>query len=376
MLYKSIVRPWFLFKGVKEVDGMDLEPVHNRALAELEKLKNYPRLMRTISWWSCVRDPALEVKLWGLTFPNPVGVAAGLDKYARVFVPLSAFRPGFIEIGGFTREEQEGNQRPRMFWFPTDRAMINRMGFNNCGLAVAQRVLMRDYWETTIPIGINMGKGKNTPLAKAAEEYRIIFERLWFVGSYFVVNVSSPNTPGLRKLQDRGFLVEILASLREANSSLAIRFGKEERPILVKISPDLTEGQLDDLLSVVIDSGIAGIIATNTTTSREGLSIPTTEEGGLSGPPLRARSTQIVRYLAQQLRSAKKEQDVVIIGVGGISSAEDAYEKIRAGASLVQLYNALFYEGPGVFRNINRGLVKLLRRDGLTHISQAVGADL
>ncbi len=307
-----------------------------------------------------VRDERLETTVFDTAFPNPVGVAAGFDKNAEVPRALAALGFGHVEVGGVTAEKQPGNPRPRLFRLREDEALINRMGFNNEG---ADRVgdRLRRSPAADVPVGVNIGKSKSTPLAEAADDYRYTYERVAEHGDYFVVNVSSPNTPGLRELQNRAALERILSSLADAGAA----------PLLVKLSPDLPEAAVEEALTVVDEVGLDGVIATNTTTSRpEALASPNrAERGGLSGKPIEDRSTGLVRFVAERT-------DVPVVGVGGISDAEGAYEKIRAGASVVQLYTALVYEGPTVARDINRGLLELLDRDGFDTVEDAVGADL
>jgi dihydroorotate dehydrogenase len=305
-------------------------------------------------------DPRLAVSLLGHQFSNPVGVAAGFDKNGEFPKALAALGFGHIEIGGVTADPQSGNPKPRMFRLPEDEAIINRMGFNNDGAdRVGARLERSNPPET--PMGVNIGKSKATPPERAPEDYRYTYRRLAEHGDFFVVNVSSPNTPGLRDLQDESHLRGILSTLQDAGAS----------PLLVKLSPDLTEGAITDAIGVVSDLDLDGIVATNTTTERpDDLRGPHREEtGGLSGRPIESRSTDVIRFIAERV-------DVPVIGVGGVFTAEDAYRKIRAGASLVQLYTGLVYRGPSIARDINRGLLALLERDGYESIEDVVGADL
>ena len=307
-----------------------------------------------------VRDARLRVNAFGTAFPTPVGVAAGFDKNAEVPRALAALGFGHVEVGGVTAEAQPGNPRPRLFRLREDRALINRMGFNNEGANAVGDRLDREPLPD-VPVGVNIGKSKSTPLDAAADEYLYTYERVADAGDYFVVNVSSPNTPGLRELQNREALEGILGALSDAGAS----------PLLVKLSPDLPRDAVAEALDVVAERDLDGVIATNTTTERpERLESPSrAERGGLSGKPIEGTATGLVRFVAERT-------DVPVVGVGGVSDARGAYEKIRAGASLVQLYTGLVYEGPGVARDINRGLLELLDRDGFGSIEEAVGVDV
>jgi len=306
-----------------------------------------------------VEDDRLRVDAFDCAFPNPVGVAAGFDKNARVPRALAALGFGGVEVGGVTAERQPGNPRPRLFRLPEDRALVNRLGFNNDGAdAVGARLANL---EMSVPLGVNVGKSKSTPLADAEADYRYTYERVGDAADYVVVNVSSPNTPGLRSLQRRDRLESILGTLRDAGAD----------PLLVKLSPDLPDPAVEGALAVVDGLDLEGVIATNTTTDRPDTlaSHNRAETGGLSGKPIEGRATEMVRFVAERT-------DVPVIGVGGVSDAAGAYAKIRAGATLVQLYTALVYEGPGVAREINEGLLELLERDGFDSVEEAVGADL
>ncbi len=307
-----------------------------------------------------VEDDRLAVEAFDQSFPAPVGVAAGFDKNARLPRALAALGFGHVEVGGVTARAQAGNPRPRLFRLAEDRALINRMGFNNEGAdRIGRRLDATDLPD--VPVGINIGKSKITPLDEAHEDYAYSYERVADAGDYFVVNVSSPNTPGLRRLQDREPLERILSTLLDLGAS----------PLLVKLSPDLSAAAIEEALSVVQDLDLDGVIATNTTTDRPASleSHHRVEAGGLSGAPIEERATDTVRFVAERT-------DVPVVGVGGVSTARDAYRKIRAGASVVQLYTALVYRGPSVAREINRGLLALLDRDGFDSIEAAVGADL
>jgi dihydroorotate dehydrogenase len=307
-----------------------------------------------------VDDDRLSVEAFGQSFPSPVGVAAGFDKNAHVAPALAALGFGHVEVGGVTAERQAGNPRPRMFRLPEDHAIINRMGFNNDGAdAIGPRV-SEHAAALDVPVGVNIGKSKSAPLETAEDDYLYTYERV-SDADFFVVNVSSPNTPGLRDLQNRDRLASILGTLRDAGAD----------PLLVKLSPDLGEGAIEDAIHVVNDLDLDGIVATNTTTRRPASlhSLDASEDGGLSGAPLERHATETVRFVAERT-------DVPVVGVGGVASAEGAYAKIRAGARVVQLYTGLVYEGPTLAREINRGLLELLERDGFDSVADAVGADL
>ncbi|NRS90998.1 dihydroorotate dehydrogenase [Chryseobacterium sp. 16F] len=293
-----------------------------------------------------IQDKRLEREVFGLKFKNPVGLAAGFDKDAKMFQELSNLGFGFIEIGTLTPKPQDGNPKKRLFRLKEDAAIINRMGFNNGGVDAAVERLRKN---KNVLIGGNIGKNKVTPNENAVEDYTICFEKLFPVVDYFVVNVSSPNTPNLRELQDKEPLTKLLSTLQELNLTK-----KKHKPILLKIAPDLTDEQLLDIIDIVKITKIAGVIATNTTISRENLiSENKTEMGGLSGKPLTKRSTEVIKFLSE-----KSGKAFPIIGVGGIHSAEDALEKLEAGASLVQLYTGFVYEGPQLINDINTAILR------------------
>jgi len=335
------------------------ETAHNLIHGAMQTAQSTP-IEDAVGRRYAVEDDRLSVEALDLEFPTPVGVAAGFDKNAEVPSMLSALGFGHVEVGGVTAEKQPGNPRPRMFRLPEDRALINRMGFNNHGAdKIGARLERLDLPD--VPIGINIGKSKSTPLEDAADDYAYTYERVAEHGDYFVVNVSSPNTPGLRELQNREHLESILGRLADLGAS----------PLLVKLSPDLPDAAIEDALAVVDDLDLDGVIAVNTTTERaDDLQSPNSaEDGGLSGAPIEERATGTVQFVAERT-------DVPVIGVGGVASAEGAYEKIRAGASVVQLYTGLIYEGPQLARDINEGLLELLDRDGFESVEDAVGADL
>ena len=300
-----------------------------------------------------VEDKRLEREVFGLKFKNPVGLAAGFDKDAKLFNELSDFGFGFIEIGTLTPKPQDGNPKKRLFRLKSDSAIINRMGFNNGGVEAA---ILRLKKNKGVLIGGNIGKNKITPNENATDDYVICFEALYDYVDYFVVNVSSPNTPNLRELQEKEPLTKLLQTLQDLNDQKAVTLSLSNgKPILLKIAPDLTNEQLVDIIDIVNETKIAGVIATNTTISRDGLTSENKEEmGGLSGKPLTKRSTEVIRFLSE-----KSNKSFPIIGVGGIHSADDAIEKLNAGASLVQLYTGFIYEGPQLITDINNKILKL-----------------
>lgn len=339
----QLLRPFlFLF---------DPENIHHFVTSALRTVHRVWGVRRLVRKSFQLNDRRLEREVFGLKFKNPVGLAAGFDKNAELVPELAAFGFGFIEVGTVTPLPQPGNEKPRMFRLPEDSALINRMGFNNIGVDVVAARLRNLKNREGLIIGGNIGKNKLTPNEDAVSDYIKCFDRLFDVVDYFVVNVSSPNTPGLRELQEKEPLKNILNTLQQRN-----RKDDKSKPILLKIAPDLTNDQLDDIVEIVTETGIAGVIATNTTISRDGLKSQGTaaEAGGLSGKPLTKRSTEVIRYLSE-----KSNRAFPIIGVGGIHSAEDAIEKLNAGASLVQLYTGFIYEGPGLIRRINRRVAAL-----------------
>lgn len=338
-MYKLLIRPFlFLF---------DPENVHHFTFKMIRFLSvlGFSGLFRSLYE---VNDRRLEREVFGLKFKNPVGLAAGFDKDAKLYNELSNFGFGFIEIGTLTPKPQEGNPKKRLFRLKKDNAIINRMGFNNGGVVDAVPRLKEN---KGVLIGGNIGKNKVTSNEQAVDDYLICFNTLYDYVDYFVVNVSSPNTPNLRELQDKEPLTALLQRLQDEN-----RTKPRQKPILLKIAPDLTDEQLLDIIDIVKTTKIAGVIATNTTLSREGLqSENKAEMGGLSGKPLTKRSTEVIRFLHTQSGGA-----FPIIGVGGIHTAEDALEKLNAGASLVQLYTGFIYEGPHLIKQINKALLKNL----------------
>ncbi|WP_396152884.1 quinone-dependent dihydroorotate dehydrogenase [Flavobacterium sp.] len=336
-MYKLFIRP-ILF-------CFDPENVHHFTFSLIRFLNKIPGFGKLFQSIYEVKNPKLVREVFGLKFKNPVGLAAGFDKDAKLYQELSNFGFGFIEIGTLTPKPQEGNPKKRLFRLKEDSAIINRMGFNNGGVLEAVERLKKN---NGVLIGGNIGKNKNTPNEEATSDYEICFEALFPHVDYFVVNVSSPNTPNLRALQEKEPLTQLLQTLQNLNSQKP-----KQKPILLKIAPDLTNEQLLDIIDIVNETKIAGVIATNTTLSREGLqSENKSEMGGLSGKPLTNRSTEVIRFLSE-----KSNKSFPIIGVGGIHSADDAMEKLNAGASLVQLYTGFIYEGPKLIKEINERIL-------------------
>ena len=336
--------------------NFDAENVHYWAMNALGMAVRTPLVAGAMSNSFSVRDKQLERSVFGLRFPNPVGLGAGFDKNAKYLKELSVLGFGFVEIGTITPKAQAGNDKPRLFRLPADRALINRMGFNNEGVEAAARRLATWKSKNTsdMIIGGNIGKNKSTPNEDAWRDYDICYRRLHDLADYFVVNVSSPNTPGLRELQEKDALARILSNLQDINAGMPQR-----KPLLLKIAPDLTEGQLEDIVALAEEVKLDGLVATNTTISRQGLSTESATlatsigAGGLSGAPLREASTGILRRIVQLSGG-----NIPVIASGGIFTTEDAMEKLDAGASLVQLWTGFVYEGPSAASNICRGLLK------------------
>jgi len=366
MLYKNIVRP-ILFRLTRK----DPEVAHEWAIDLLRAIGESKHVYRELKKYATVNDPRLSQKVFDLEFKNPVGLAAGFDKNGEVIDGLSALGFGFIEVGTITPYYQKGNDRPRMFRIPEDEALINRMGFNNVGADNVIRCIFILRKSTETLLGISIGKSKTTPLEKAADDYIYALRRLYDFGHYVVINISSPNTPGLRQLQDKQHFDQLLERINKEIVRLSMVYKNSPKPLLVKIAPDISLDALDDVLEICERRSIGGIIAVNTTVSRDGLQTrgPTIEEaGGLSGRPLKMRSLEILRHIY-----SRTEGNLPIIGVGGIFSAEDAYEMFKAGASLIQVFTGMIYEGPFIARNINRGLLKIFEREGIKHISEING---
>jgi dihydroorotate dehydrogenase len=341
-MYKWLIRP-LLF-------SVDAEKIHHFVFRFLKFQCKVPGIKNLLRFFFAIDDPRLEKKLFGITFKNRVGLAAGFDKDARLIDELGSLGFGFIEIGTLTPLPQAGNDKPRLFRLPADGALINRMGFNNEGVnAAIERLKKR---KSKVIIGGNIGKNKNTPNEKALDDYAICFESLFPYVDYFVLNISSPNTPGLRELQDKEPLRKLLLYIKQLGAAKPMY-----KPILLKIAPDLVDTQLDDIIEILKETKLDGVVATNTTVSRANLTTNQAEvqaigNGGLSGKPLAERSTEIVRYLRLKLGP-----DFPIIGVGGIMSTADAINKLKAGADLIQIYTGFIYEGPGFVKKINEKIL-------------------
>ncbi len=342
-MYKWLIRPWLFL--------IDPEKIHHFVFRILKLQGNIPGVLPMLDKIFGVESPGLSRKLFGLTFKNPVGLAAGFDKDAKLIDELASLGFGFIEIGTVTPLPQPGNEKPRLFRLSEDQALINRMGFNNEGVSAAVERLKKR--KSKIIIGGNIGKNKVTPNENAADDYATCFDVLFPYVDYFVVNISSPNTPGLRDLQDKEPLRNLLFHLKQLSSTKSV-----SKPMLLKISPDLTESQLDDIIQILKDTKLDGVVATNTTISRDGLKsdrskVEAIGNGGLSGAPLSDRSTSVIKYLRKNLGPK-----FPIIGVGGIMNANDAMEKMSAGADLVQVYSGFIYEGPALITEINKSILR------------------
>jgi len=336
-MYKLLLKP-FLFQ-------LDPEKAHYFTASLFKLALNIPVISSLVKMTYYYENKRLKKNIFGLEFKNPVGLAAGFDKDAKLFKDFEHLGFGFIEVGTVTPLAQAGNPKPRLFRLPEDHALINRMGFNNGGVEeMVQRLRSRNH---KLIIGGNIGKNKVTPNEQATDDYVKCFEALHDHIDYFTVNVSSPNTPNLRELQDKEPLSKLLSTLKKLNDEKEV-----QRPILLKIAPDLNEAQLDDIVDILHDTKIDGLVATNTTIAREGLKSANKEEmGGLSGLPAQTKSTEVIKYI-------RAKTDLPIIGVGGIHSAQDAMDKLNAGADLVQIYTGLVYEGPALVKSIKRELMK------------------
>lgn len=353
-MYKTLVRPAFF--------SMDPENAHDlmRALARAANNRPVCALLRAAYQ---VWDPRLAVHVAGISFANPIGLAAGLDKNAELVGLCTGLGFGHLELGTVTAKAQPGNPKPRIFRLANDLALINRMGFPSGGADELEARLksIRARFPVLPPIGINIGKSKATELDQAIDDYRYTFQKLAPYADYVAVNVSSPNTPNLRQLQERDRLETLLRTLGDANAL--------KRPIFVKVAPDLTWPAVEEVIECCLAAGVAGIIATNTTIGRDGLTTQVNEAGGLSGAPLRQRSLEVVRFIGSRLGGK-----LSLIGVGGVSTAQDVLAMLAAGASMVQLYTALIYEGPGIVRSISRGLLSFMEKHGCSSVYEAASA--
>ena len=364
MSWNKLIRPLFF--------QLPAETAHHAAMNAYTKLVALPMVASGMRRRYLVDDPRLYSNCFGLEFQNPVGLAAGFDKAGQWFNQLAHLGFGCIEIGTVTGQAQPGNPKPRMFRLPADKALINRMGFNSDGCDYVAKQLEKKR-EASCVLGINIGKSKVIPLEQAPDEYRKSLAKLFPFADYFTINVSSPNTPNLRELQNREHLVEIIDACKEANEEQAISTNSKTKPILLKIAPDLTSHQIAEISEVALENSLSAVIATNTTIAREGLKTPQSEveamgAGGLSGQPLTKRSLQVVAELYGHLQGR-----IPIIGVGGIMNGQDGWNMICAGANLIQLYTGFIYGGPSIVRDINRDLLSNLESNGLDNISQAVG---
>ena len=364
MLYKSFLRP-LLFRK-------DPEESHEMILALLAKTESFSRILETIY---NVNDPRLRVDVGPLAFPNPVGLAGGFDKNAVAPRTIASFGFGFMEIGAITAQAQPGNPKPRLYRLPEDDALINRLGFNNEGATAIAAKLDRMRARgglPKIPLGMNIGRTKIVETKDAVGDFLACFEELYSHGDFFTLNVSSPNTPNLRDLQEKNLLRDLLSAVQTRNRELAGRAKTAPKPVLLKIAPDMEFSQVDEIVEVVQAAQLTGIVATNATAfMREHLRSPNgSQPGGLSGRPITAKVTSFVSHIYKETRGR-----LPIIGVGGIFNADDAYEKIKAGASAVQIYTGWIFEGPGAVKRINLGLRRLLDRDGFKRVADAVGAE-
>jgi dihydroorotate dehydrogenase len=362
VIYRALLRP-ILF-------ALPAETAHVLTMNTLRALSRVQPLLRIWRNRYLPRDNGLAVEAFGLKFPTPVGLAAGLDKNAEAFEAFASFGFGFVEVGTITAEGQPGNPQPRLFRLPADRALINRMGFNNHGAQAAAARVARER-DRTVPLGINLGKTKRVPNELAMDDYAASARLLAPHADYVVVNVSSPNTPGLRDLQQVSELRKLLVRVREILDEAA---PTRRIPLLLKIAPDLADDDVDAIADLAVELKLEGLIATNTTIKRDGLKTPADTvaaygAGGLSGPPVKARALEVLRRLR-----ARVGTQVALIAVGGIETVDDAWERICAGASLVQIYTALIYEGPLLARRIALGLAERARAEGFATVTAAVGS--
>ena len=354
----SLIKP-LLFRA-------DPEQVHDLIMNGLSASSHSPGALRLIKTVCQVQDKCLELERFGLTFPNPIGLAAGFDKNARAIPAWLAMGFGYVEVGSVTAHAQAGNPKPRLFRLPEDEAIINRMGFNNAGAeAMARRLetLFKRQGKPSAPLGINLGKSKITPLEEAPQDYLRSLSLLWDYGDYFVVNVSSPNTPGLRELQDKDKLEQLLDTLQSFVQTQA-----RPKPLLIKIAPDLSLHQIDEIVELAKQFELGGIIATNTTVSRDGLLSPIQEVGGLSGKPLKEMSLAVLHHIRAQVG-----ESLPIISVGGVATVDDVLRRLAAGASLIQLYTSLVYEGPLLVKCLNEGVLAELEAQNLSSLEMFIG---
>ena len=363
MLYKNFLRPLLFLR--------DAEKTHEQTLALLSRLSF---LEGVLEEFLSVEDSRLQARLGSLTFANPVGLAAGFDKNGKAIQTWPGFGFGFMEIGAITAQPQPGYPKPRLFRLPEDQALINRLGFNNDGaeaISLKLRALCENGKRPKIPLGINIGRTKVVATKDAADDYLFTFERLFPYGDYFTLNVSSPNTPELRDLQQKEHLVKLLETIQVRNRELAHQSGAKEKPVFVKIDPDMEFSQVDAIIAVAQEQKVAGVVATNASAFlRENLTTRVDQPGGLSGKPLKARATSFIRHIYKATRGS-----LPIIGSGGIFTAEDAYEKIKAGATTVQILTGFVYEGPSTVKRINQGLLRLMDRDGFENLSEVIGSE-
>ncbi len=352
MIYERIIRP-----AIFRLSRDDPEKAHEAVLKALHCLGQSEPLAKLVEKYFLANDKKLEQELWGLKFRNPVGLAAGFDKNAIAPRGLASLGFGFLEIGTVTPLLQEGKPRPRIFRFPDDQAIINRMGFNNYGVdAVA--LILKKAGKLPTPLGISLGKGKDTPLEKAVDDYICVLRKMYLLGDYFVGNLASPNTPGLRELQKKKYFEDFVVALQREAVELAAQNSIKKKPILIKIAPDITEEDLNNLLEVCLEQKIDGIVAVNTTVSRDGLSIQTNEEGGMSGAPLWPKTIRMARYIDESTGGK-----IPIIGVGGIFGPEEARQMLEIrSVKLIEVLTGLVYNGPSIVRNINRGLLLKQKR--------------
>lgn len=361
----------WIFKNLRPIlFCQDPEIVHERTIWLLEKCSHIPGLLGMLERYFGFEDPALKIETLGHQFPNPIGLAAGFDKDAKVYNPLFRLGFGFVEVGTVTPLGQPGNPKPRIFRVPENQALINCLGFNNHGVPTMVHQL-RNTPATGI-LGINIGKNKITELDKAVEDYEKALHAVYDWAGYIAINVSSPNTERLRALQDQAALEELLGRLIETRQGF-IDQGKPRHPLLLKIAPDLTDEGLQDVVTLLKKYQLDGVIATNTTLSREKLDRPEAHppQGGVSGKPVKDRSTQMIAELYRELG-----QSITIVGVGGVFTGRDAFEKIQAGASLVQVYTGMIYRGPAIVKLIKKELLQILRQEGFASVSDAIGSKI